>query len=316
MNLYMKLFGQFRAPAGDDGSDLPGPVDRGDDLPEAVTPEEAPQAEPETEVEVEADEEVEAEEEAKEEVKEETPPPKKHKQTANERVREVIEKSKAREAEYQAKIKELEASNQRGKLAEDFQAAETRLGEMEEKYAQLLMDGEAKEATKLRGEMRQLERAMYNEQARLESLAAKDAAKEEIKYDSTISSLEAKYPQIDPDSTEYDNEVVTEVLALHKGLMSQGLPPSMAISRAVKYVLGSSAPVSDVQASDKGLQRVKDAKTRNAAVVAKQPPVTSKVGFDSDKAGGPGPDAIMKMSYKEFSALSEEQLAKMRGDTI
>lgn len=315
MNLYRKLFGRLQAPM-DDGADLAG-ADRGDELlPEPVVEDEAPEVEAkepeakEPEAEVEEDDEEEAEAKPEE-------PVVKHKQTAKERVREVIEKSKAREAEYKAKIQELEAAQSRGKLAEDFSAAEQRLGEMEEKYAQLLMDGEAKEATKLRGEMRQLERAMTNEQSRQEALAAKESVKEELKYDTAISTLEATYPQIDPDSNDYDKEAVAEILDLHKGLMSQGLPPSMAIARAVKYVLGNATkPDTTPSVVDKGLQRTKEAKVRNAAVAGKQPVSTSKAGVDSDRFGPTDASSVMQMSYKDFSALSDEALSKMRGDTL
>ncbi len=296
MNLYRKLFGRFQAPADDDGGDLPGTVDRGDDIQEPVAPEPAaaepaPEAEPEAAAEPEAEPEPEVEPEPAPESEK----PAKHKQTANERVREVIEKSKAREAEYQAKIRSLEAAQATGKLAEDFQAAEAKLGEMEAQYAQLLLDGEAKEAAKLRGEMRQLERAVLNEQSRQEVSAAKESVKEELQYDRTIASLERDYPQIDPDSDAYDNDAVTEILDLHKGLMLQGLPASMAIGRAVKYVLGSTVKTETEApaATDKGLQRTKEAKVRNADAAQKQPASTSKVGFDSDKAGGPGPDAMI-----------------------
>jgi hypothetical protein len=90
------------------------------------------------------------------------------------------------------------------------------------------------------------------------------------------------------------------------------------VQRAVKYVLGSppaaeSAPVGQ----EKGLQRIRDAKAKNAEAVKKQPPSTSKVGADSDKMGGGlNSESVLKMGYDDFSKLSEETLAKMRGDYV
>jgi hypothetical protein len=150
-------------------------------------------------------------------------------------------------------------------------------------------------------------------------LQAKEAAKEEIRYDATVSNLEALYPEINPDADEYDSDAVDEILTIHKGLVAQGLPASLSIQRAVKYVLG--APTQDEDRGDvlqdKGLQRTTEAKKRNVEAAKKQPANTAKVGADSDKLGG-GVDAstVMKLSQEEFAKLSDDALAKMRGDYV
>lgn len=313
-----KLFSFKMAPANNDGDDLSGAVDRGDDLlpPDPV---EIDTNEIKEQLDLDLDEAKPSDEQTKDAQNEsaddeETEKPKKGR-SANERIQDLINKNKTREAEYQAKIKELEESQARMKLAEDVTEVEARLAEMEEKYAQMLMDGEAKQATQLRSEIRKLEKAMYTQQARLESTHAKDAAKEEIKYDSTVSGLEATYPQINPDSEDYDPDSVEEILSIHRGLVTQGLPPSLSIQRAVKYVLG--APTEDTASSDRGLQRIKDTKVRNADASKRQPASTQKVGVDSDKLGGSlDEQSILKMNYDDFSKLSDEALAKMRGDYV
>lgn len=317
MKLYQLLFGRVQAPL-DEGTDL-ATMDRGDELlpPDPVKNEpevkaetldealkdgeEVDKVEPET---IEVSEEEEAEEAG----------PKKHRQTANERIQELISRNKEKEAAYQAKIKELEEQNSRVKLAENVEEAENKIQEMEEQYANLLADGELKKAAELRKEMRAMERAVVQAQARQEAMQAKEMTKEELKYDTTVSTLEGLYPQINPESAEYDTDVVQEVLALHQGLMSQGLPPSMAIQRAVKYVLGAANPKDEAPKEDRGLQRTKDAKVRNAEAAQRQPASTTKIGADSDKVGKPGGIDIMKMSQDDFAKLSDDTLAKLRGD--
>lgn len=245
--------------------------------------------------------------------------PRRGKQSANDRIQELIRKNKDREAEYQARIKELESNQAMVKVAEDLADAEVKLTEMEEKYAQLLLDGNTKEATRIRQEMRQLERAITKQQSQQDSLQVKEAAKEEMRYDATVSSLEATYPQISPDSDDYDTDAVEEILTIHKGLVAQGLPASLSIQRAVKYVLGAPSTNDDKgdDIVDKGLQRTKDAKNRNVDASKKQPANTAKVGADTDKLGG-GVDAssVLKMSQDDFSKLSDDALAKMRGDYV
>lgn len=318
MKLYQQLFGRVQAPL-DEGTDL-ATMDRGDELlppdpakdeVKAETLDEAlKEDEPEAVAKPEPDEDAVKEGEEVEDTK-----PKRHKQTANERIQELISKNKEKEAAYQARIKELEEQTQRVKLAEDVEAAETKMQEMEEQYANLLADGELKKAADLRKEMRAMERAVVQAQARQEAMQAKEMTKEELKYDTTVSTLESMYPQINPEAEEYDTEAVQEVLALHKGLMSQGLPPSMAIQRAVKYVLGAPAK-QEAQPDNKGLQRTKEAKSRNADAAQKQPPSTAKIGYDSDKIGKSGGIDIMNMSQEDFSKLSDDVLAKMRGDSL
>lgn len=313
-----KLFGFVQYPADGDGNDLGGaPVDRGDDLlpPDPEVPADNPPADKEPELDLDKEPDPAKDAKPEEGADGEDEGKGKKGKSANERIQDLINKGKAREAEYQAKIKELEDSQARMKVAEDLTEVENKLAEMEEKYAQLLLDGDAKQATALRAEIRKMEKAVYMQQAKMESMQAKDAAKEEIRYDSTVATLEEAYPQINPDSEEYDPEQVDEILAIHKGLVSQGLPPSLSIQRAVKYVLG--APSVANATTERGLQRAKDTKLKNAEAAKKQPADLGVAGTDSDKMGG-GIDnsSVLKMSYEDFSKLSDDALAKMRGDYV
>lgn len=323
MNLYRKLFGSFRNEATELG-DAGGGADRGDDF----TPtDDAADIAPEPEK---KEPESAAEEDASSTQAEDATEPEKAKDDAKPRGKRgpipldrheaILGKARAREEQYQARIKELEEQQARLKITEDVAQAEGKLAEMEEKYAQLLADGELKEAAKTRAEMRAMERALYQAEVRQEAARAKDQAKEEIRYDTTISQLEAMYPQLVPDGDEYDADAVAEVLALHKGLMAQGLPPSTSIQRAVKYVLG--APSSKGESTgdvtgERGLQRTQQQKAKNAQAAQRQPASTAQVGLDSDKMGGPVTEkSVMKMSQEDFAKLPEELLAKMRGDFV
>jgi hypothetical protein len=197
---------------------------------------------------------------------------------------------------------------------------------MEEKYAQLLLDGSAKEAAKIRQEMRALERAIGVAQARQEATSAKESVKAELLYDQTVEKLEMAYPMLNPDAEEFDNEIATEVIELHSAMVARGTQPHLAVQRAVKYVLAerglSTAPASGDKGDAfdpkaRGLQRTLDTKNRNADAAKRQPGNTAKIGADSDALGG-GVDAssVLKMSQDDFSKLSDDALAKMRGDFV
>jgi len=57
------------------------------------------------------------------------------------------------------------------------------------------------------------------------------------RYEWTLSYLEQEYPVIDPDSSEYDEQVMFEVCRRLKLLVMKGLPPSRALEIAASEVL-------------------------------------------------------------------------------
>lgn len=249
----------------------------------------------------------------------------KGKKTANERIQELIRRGKEREADLQRQIAELQKATTVQKTSENLEMAEQQLSELEEKYAQLMLDGATKDAAAVRQQMRQLERAITVAEARQEAAQAKDAVKAELAYDAAVSKIEADWPMLNPDEEEFDGELAQEVLELHTGLVARGIAPASAIQRAVRYVLaerGITASASDrgdnvPDPKTAGLKRTLDTKNRNAAASKAQPPSASKIGADSDALGG-GIDegSVLKMSQDDFAKLSEDALAKMRGDFV
>ena len=57
------------------------------------------------------------------------------------------------------------------------------------------------------------------------------------RYDWTLSYLEQEYPVIDPDSSEYDEQLMFEVYRRLKLLVKSGLPPARALEAAASEVL-------------------------------------------------------------------------------
>lgn len=286
--------------------------DRGDEL---LFPDEVVEEEKDTKVEEKAEKEEQTEEETKaekDEVEEEEEP-RKPRKTAKDRIQELIAKNKEKESQYLARIAELEEIAKKVKTSEEVEKVESKLEEMEEQYASLIADGELKKAAALRKEMRNLERLIVQKEAEQQAMRAKDAAKEEIKYDATVSALEEMYPQINPESDEYDEDTVKEILAIHQGLVLQGTSPSTAIQKAVKYVLGSPQVAESKQKAE---ERTKESKKKVAEVMKKQPAMSNKAGIDSDKAGIESELDVSKLSDKDFEKLPESVIAKLRGDFV
>jgi len=57
------------------------------------------------------------------------------------------------------------------------------------------------------------------------------------KYDWTLSSLEREYPAIDPDSSEYDEDLMFEVYRRLKQYVTEGSTPARALEMAASEVL-------------------------------------------------------------------------------
>ena len=57
------------------------------------------------------------------------------------------------------------------------------------------------------------------------------------RYEWTLSYLEQEYPVIDPESSEYDEQVMFEVYRRLKLLVTRGLPPARALEIAASEVL-------------------------------------------------------------------------------
>jgi len=248
----------------------------------------------------------------------------KGKKTANERIQELIRRNKDREADLQRQIADLQKATSAAKTNENLEQAEAQLTELEEKYAQLMLDGSTKEAAAVRQQMRQMERAITIAEARQEAAQAKDAVKAELAYDSAVAQLEEQWPVLNPDTEEFDGELAQEVLELHTGLVAKGMAPAAAIQKAVRYVMSANGLTSSNDRGDaapdpkvNGLKRTLDTKNRNAAAAKAQPPNAVKVGADSNALGGDVSEAsVLKMSQEDFSKLSDEALAKMRGDFV
>lgn len=250
----------------------------------------------------------------------------KGKKTANERIQELIRRNKDREADLQRQIAELQKATSATATAANLDQAEAQLAEMEEKYAQLLLDGSAKEAAAVRQQMRQMERAISIAEARQEAAQAKDAVKAELAYDSTVAQLESEFPVLNPDAEEFDGELAQEVVEMHSAFVARGMAPATSIRRAVRYVMAERG-ITPGQSADgrgdvvdpkvAGLKRTLDTKNRNAAAARAQPPNAAKIGADSSALGGDvSESSVLKMSQEDFGKLSDDALAKMRGDFV
>jgi len=206
---------------------------------------------------------------------------------------------------------------------------EAQVVEKEEKYAELLAEGKTKEATALMREIRGLERDIITQQAEARTAAATADAVETVRFDAVVERLEAAYPQLKPDAPEYDKELVAEVLDMQSAYVAKGYTPSAALQKAVGYIIRpetgkqkdatSVTPrVTEAEAAAAAKDaRAAEQRKKNAGAADAQPPALANAGANSDAAGGVlDAKTVIKMPFDKFSKLSEEEISRLRGDTV
>lgn len=324
----------------DGGSTGGGAADRGDDfVPTGSDAEETPapvvKAEPELsdddkklakdlkgkEAEAETEE---ADEEETEEV-EDKPKKKADSRIPLARHKEILEKERAERKVLETQLAQYQHGKQVADIGAELTAAETQVLTLEKEYAKLLTDGETDKAVETMSKIRTLERQITESKSDLKISAAVAQATEQARYNVALERIEEAFPQLNPDHEDFDAELMSDVADMKAVYERRGMTPTAAMQAAVTRL---TKPVTvkqenavevtpQVKKEDIAAERKKAAVAKAIKAVNSQPPSLGKVGMDSDKDGG-GLDAktVTKLNFKDFSALSDEQLSALRGDTL
>ena len=191
--------------------------------------------------------------------------------------------------------------------------------------AQATLDGDAEKIVTLEAQIDALRDQISIQKSTDMTTRAKNEAREEIRLDTAIASLEATYPAFNPESEEFDQDLVDLVISAQQRLISvDRMPPSAALLEAARKVLRKiAAPASADPEPKKGLGAAKVADGRrksqidkNLDTLKKQPADGRDVGLDSDALGIKGNVDVSKLTYDEFEALPASMKAKLRGDML
>jgi hypothetical protein len=315
----------------------PSKMDRGD----SIEPPAAAEPVKDEEVEKIVDETLKAEEPKAEEPKaeEETPPAEEDKardekgrfeaKIPKARFDAVISKEREAREAAERRADELERQLKAGEQAvvrtQEVEAIEANISALEEKHADLLLDGKSKEAAAVMKEIRHAERQIARAEADAMANQRISQTMEAQKFDTVVARIEADHPQLNPESELYDADLVELVLSKQQSLMrTQGMSPSQAMDKASKDVAERFLKVEEPAKEDaKGLaaaKAVEDRKaqqlSKNLDTMKKQPASMKESGIDSDKAGQTSQLDVMSMSREDFDALPETTKAKLRGDYV
>lgn len=328
-----KLLSRYQKQADDDGSDLPGgDADYGDDfVPTDDGTEDAPAAKDDAGDEpAAADEDLRAAAEELEEGTEEakktgTPKSGKGKFIPLDRHEKLLKKERARREELEAQLSQSRAGQQMAQANEDLSRVEDELVAMEAKYNDLLAEGDTQTAAQLMTQIRRKNAELNSITAAHRDAEVMARAVEKVRFDEALDRIEEAYPELDPDSDEYDEDTYQDVYDLMVAGRQRGLSATKALQRAVARVMGAETTAQKrattatprVDENDVASRRRGEAVRRNLDAARRTPPATHRISANNDAAGGAlTAKAVMKMSEDDFEKLSDKDLARLRGDVL
>ena len=330
------IFHRFMRPADDEGSTGGGAIDRGDDFTptdddlddaagqNALRDDAEPTEEEKALIAGESEGE-EAEAEAEEEAKDDKSKSKSKARIPLSRHEQILAKERERRAELEQQLAQFQRGNEVAKVNTDITAAETKVIELEKKYHAALGDGDIDEAAKLMREIRTLDAEISDLKADMKTAAAEARAVERVRYSVALERIEEAYPELNQDHEDYNPDLTQDVVDLKATYERRGLTPTAALQKAVKRLMGTEGREQKVatevtprvKAEDVAAARKKEAVGKAVDASKRQPPTSREVGLNSDVLGG-GLNAkdVMRMGHDDFVKLSDDALAKLRGDEL
>jgi hypothetical protein len=229
---------------------------------------------------------------------------------ADKRVQQLLERTAALERQL-AKQTGSEA------MAASLADLETQSGVLEKEYHKALGEDPEK-ATTLMRQIRQIDRKIAQIEASAEAEATVSERFETRDLQAVINTIVEDHPELDKSSDDFDQEVVNEINAVFTGLIATSSSKAAAMQKAVRYVLGEAttetkpAVLGDIDKSEEVRdKRQKQGRTKTTDAMNRQPASLSNVG----KANSG--DVVNKIrSIKDVEKLSDDELAKLRGDDV
>lgn len=294
-------------------------VDRGDALPETSEAPEEQVVGDSLEPVVEEEAEETAEEKAERERLEAEEAKKRNIRIPKSRFDEAQAKARAREQALLEEINALKNGQQVSAVQKSMADVRAEIDTLQDKYEDLILDGRKDDARKVRKQIEAMRDELVEYHTTVKSDAARRAAIEDLSYNAQLASIEAKYPALNPDSEDFNEEQTSEVATLLTAFAKSGINRVEALAKAVKYVLGA-PPEQKVSDAARAMAEERARKAREKAAVAngKQPPSSTGVGLNSDRIGvrSDGTFDVMKLSQEHFAKLDDDTKARLRGDLV
>lgn len=189
--------------------------------------------------------------------------------------------------------------------------------EAEGRYNEAIYDGDMDTAKQIRAEIRAAERQAAEDAARAvleQERAQMRAQQEQQQLQGVVAKAYEKYPFLNPQSGEVDQEAVDEVIAMRNLYLQKGMTAAEAIAKAVDKVgprYADEAEPEQEPAPEKPItNQRKETLERNLERSDRIPPTGAGVGERARKVD------YSNLSEAEFANLSEQEKRRARGDFL
>lgn len=229
----------------------------------------------------------------------------------NERLKE---ERQARQEERQARL-DMEA---RLRALETPRAPAFDAKAAERAYLDAVEEGNRDKAAALWTQIREHERAQQSAHVTATLKAEMEHARAQVQMEVVAEALVEKYPFLDPASDAANPDAIKEVVEWRDYyIVAKKMTPAQALKQAVNRIAPNHAKAASAtqQGITAGLALTQAQRLANAKAAAQLPPNTAQAGI-GERAMRQEKIDVANMSDKEFSSLSDEERAKLRGDTV
>lgn len=246
----------------------------------------------------------------------------------------ILEAERGKREALERQIASFQGAQVVVKTNEQITARETELAKLDAAYTKALADGETEKAATTMAQIRKLDREISALESESKIAAAEARAVESTRYSIALERVENTYPVLNEDHEDFDADTYGVVVDLMKAYRASGRTPTDALQKAVKVLLGAATAsqkaattvtprVDPDKASGTDADKVRSERKAGALdkalKAAKDSPATAvaKAGANNDADGAQltAKEAI-KMKHDKFVKLSEDELSRLRGDTV
>ena len=244
---------------------------------------------------------------------------------------EAVNAERAKAAALQERLDALEAQLQQNSqpqqptaesneptIDDEIEAAATEVMQKRTEWQAAILDNDGEKANKLLEEMTAAERNLQDLRDTKVSQSTRQVTNEDTAFNNQLAALEKTYPQINPDAEGYDKKLDQRLGALFTGFVNSGMSRRDALNEARDILLvpmetKTETPTKENKKDEtEKTLREKTGQSLSKAIEG-QPPNAQEIGRPATKEPALQPS---RMTRKQFSKLSEEQLSKLRGDTL
>lgn len=196
------------------------------------------------------------------------------------------------------------------------------IADLRTQYHKAVMDGNTKEMAALDEQIDGIREQILDKQVESRTAAIEERVsttlterQQAAQLDLVVDELQAEYAELDADATEYDEVLVTMVNARAGQLMRAGRTQADSLRAAASEVMARvrGAPAQAAAAATPApAARVVDTQ-KNLAAAAAQPTIPPAAASTASQVGKVD---IMRVSEAEMAKWTEEDWARLRGDTL